>query len=417
MLDRASRPLRWLLLLAVLLAFPAGTRAQDTCDVVVALADPGPLPLLAYGIDYSAAGGSFVGRALTPVCTELFPAFENTVFDDDVGMLSDFIASHSGAEAPQALLSCVFALDGGFPCPDPTAFVVTAPAFPPFELLELHELFPDLPPPPALAITVTPRTPVCGDGFREGNEACDDGNTADGDCCSSTCGRDPAGTACADGDVCTLNESCDAAGHCVPTSTLACADADPCTTDTCHPGLGCVSTAAPAPLSVCVWDHRAALDLRDRAPGAPNTLGWQWRSTRATTAAAVGDPTVDTAYALCLYDEVAGSAALAARVDVPAGAGWRMLGTSGSRFEYKDRAGSADGVERVRVDGKPNGVKLQLKAAKAGLVLPGPVAPDRYFVQDGNVFAQLRNTAGGCWSVRFGDAVVNDPARFKAKAK
>jgi cysteine-rich repeat protein len=413
----ASRPSRWLLLLVVLLACPVAGRAQDTCDVVVALAEPGPLPLLAYGLDYHGAGGSIVGRALTPVCTELFPGFENTVFDDDVGMLSNFIASHVGVEAPQGLLSCVFALDAGFPCPDPSAFVLTAPAFPPFELLELHDLFPDLPPPPALGITVTPRIPVCGDGFREGSETCDDGNTADGDCCSSTCGLDAAGTACTDGDVCTLNESCDAAGHCVPASTRACADADPCTTDTCDPQLGCISAPVPAPIARCVWDHHAAIDVRDRAPSAPNTLTWQWRSTRATTAADVGTPTVDTGYALCLYDEVASSATLAARIDVPAGAGWRAVGTSGTRFEYKNRVGSVHGVERLRVDGKPNGVKLQLKAAKPGLVLPGPVAPDRYFAQDAQVFAQLRNTAGGCWSVRFSEAVANVAARFKAKAK
>ena len=29
--------------------------------------------------------------------------------------------------------------------------------------------------------------PVCGDGKIEGDEQCDDGNTEDGDCCSSTC--------------------------------------------------------------------------------------------------------------------------------------------------------------------------------------------------------------------------------------
>jgi hypothetical protein len=203
----------------------------------------------------------------------------------------------------------------------------------------------------------------------------------------------------------------------VPESRLACADADPCTTDTCDPQLGCVSAPVPAPIARCVWDHHAAIDIRERAPSAPNGLKWQWRSTRATSAADVGNPTVGTDYALCLYDEVANSASLAGRVDVPAGAGWRALGNSGTRFEYKDGTGTVNGVERVRVDGKPNGVKLQLKATKPGLALPGPVAPDRYFAQDHDVFLQLRNTAGGCWSVRFSDAIQNAAVRFKAKAK
>jgi len=35
-------------------------------------------------------------------------------------------------------------------------------------------------------------TPVCGDGFVEPGEECDDGNTVNGDGCSSTCKREPA---------------------------------------------------------------------------------------------------------------------------------------------------------------------------------------------------------------------------------
>ena len=277
----ASRLSRWLLILGFVLVLPSGSRAQDTCDVVVALDEAGPLPLLGYGLDYTSAAGSFVGRSLTPVCTRLFVGDLNFIFDDDVGRLSNFIADQTGPAAPQALLSCVFALDGGFPCPAPSAFVVTTPVFPPFEIFDLLALFPDLPPPPALSITVTPRTPVCGDGFREGSETCDDGNVADGDCCSSTCALDAAGTPCDDGNVCTLDESCDAEERCLPESTITCADADPCTTDSCDPLLGCASAPVPAPSSQCVWDHFGAIDLRAGATSAKNKLGWQWKSTRS----------------------------------------------------------------------------------------------------------------------------------------
>jgi cysteine-rich repeat protein len=65
--------------------------------------------------------------------------------------------------------------------------------------------------PEAIAVL---RPPECGNGFVERDEGCDDGNTADGDCCSSTCQLDPAGAACTeDGAPCTA-DACDAAGIC-----------------------------------------------------------------------------------------------------------------------------------------------------------------------------------------------------------
>jgi cysteine-rich repeat protein len=58
------------------------------------------------------------------------------------------------------------------------------------------------------------REAFCGDGVKEGAEQCDDGNTQDGDCCSSTCQAEANGIACADdGKVCTA-DVCEA-GICV----------------------------------------------------------------------------------------------------------------------------------------------------------------------------------------------------------
>jgi cysteine-rich repeat protein len=50
--------------------------------------------------------------------------------------------------------------------------------------------------------------PVCGDGVLEGDEACDDGNTADGDGCSATCTVEQDDCACGDG-VLDAGETCD----------------------------------------------------------------------------------------------------------------------------------------------------------------------------------------------------------------
>ncbi len=115
--------------------------------------------------------------------------------------------------------------------------------------------------------TPTP-TPFCGDGKVEGPEQCDDGNMADGDCCSATClfeladapctddgnacTRDicngagvcqhpasPAGTTCSDGNACTENDQC-VGTICMGGAPVTCNDDDECTVDTCEPTLGCL---------------------------------------------------------------------------------------------------------------------------------------------------------------------------------
>jgi cysteine-rich repeat protein len=58
------------------------------------------------------------------------------------------------------------------------------------------------------------RAVFCGNGFVDPGEECDDRNVTDGDCCSSTCQLDAAGTPCDDGNACTINETCDATGVC-----------------------------------------------------------------------------------------------------------------------------------------------------------------------------------------------------------
>jgi cysteine-rich repeat protein len=71
---------------------------------------------------------------------------------------------------------------------------------------------------PLLLLVTVPahaqETGVCGDGILDALEECDDGNLLDGDCCSSACLFEPAGTPCEDdGNPCTI-DACDGAGVC-----------------------------------------------------------------------------------------------------------------------------------------------------------------------------------------------------------
>ncbi len=65
---------------------------------------------------------------------------------------------------------------------------------------------------PTQTPTVTPG--LCGNGNVDPGEQCDDGNTASGDCCNSTCQFEPAGQSCNDHNTCTTGETCNAAGVC-----------------------------------------------------------------------------------------------------------------------------------------------------------------------------------------------------------
>jgi cysteine-rich repeat protein len=109
---------------------------------------------------------------------------------------------------------------------------------------------------------------VCGNGIVEAGESCDDGNTTDGDCCSSTCALEAAGSACSDGNACTQSDVCDGAGRCLPGGATVCDDGDFCTDDPeCDPTLGCPQPIAKTGFAgvTCHLDALAA-DLSRAAP-------------------------------------------------------------------------------------------------------------------------------------------------------
>ena len=124
-------------------------------------------------------------------------------------------------------------------------------------------------------VTVEPA--VCGDGLVSPGEDCDDGGTANGDCCSSVCAFEIAASPCDDVDACTAGEACDGAGGCSGTPVV-CSDGDACTTDSCDAITGCgfdpipgCATEIPATppwgafLIALMLAAAAALSIRTRA--------------------------------------------------------------------------------------------------------------------------------------------------------
>jgi cysteine-rich repeat protein len=81
---------------------------------------------------------------------------------------------------------------------------------------------------------------ACGNGVVDPGEACDDGNVANGDCCSSACVFEPVATSCEDGNACTTLDVCNGSGTCVGGPAPNCDDGNLCTDDSCEPSSGCV---------------------------------------------------------------------------------------------------------------------------------------------------------------------------------
>ena len=222
--------------------------------------------------------------------------------------------------------------------------------------------------------TPTPTATVaagCGNGRLDGGEACDDGNSTDGDGCGTDCVR----------------EACYA---CAGEPSLCVA----------APRLGCRRPAV---------GEKARLVLRGGGPPSRNKLVWKWLGGAATAAGDFGDPLTDTAYELCVFDRRAGIAALAGGYTIPAGRSWSAK--SGGKLRYRDPAGSGDGIALVNLRPGPDG-KARCIVAGKGASLASPVLP---LAGDPEVLVQFGHS-GACWESIFSTPRKSTATRYQAKA-
>ena len=262
----------------------------------------------------------------------------------------------------------------------------------------------------AMSITVFYSTD-CGNNQIDPNEDCDDGNTSNGDCCSSTCHFEAVGSSCADSTVCNGAETCDGAGTCLPGTPLDCDDGNLCTQDSCDPVGGCMHPASP--LAGCRTAVKSILLLKDKADDAKDKLVWKWVKGEPTAQSDFGVPTGTTQYALCIYTGTA--SALVANYNVPGDAmKWAGLGTQG--YKYTDATGSAAGITKVLLKGSTQDKSKCLVKGKG----TGLDDFDLTTLVDPVTVQLVNDSTPACFESTFTQADFiksNDAAQFKAKAQ
>lgn len=228
---------------------------------------------------------------------------------------------------------------------------------------------------------------TCGDGILQNtcSEQCDDGNTANGDGCSSGC----------------LAEA----------------------------GLGCPFT----PLTGCRLPFAAGkstVSIRDEEKIGKLQFRWRWKKGSATTVAELGDPIADapagTSYTLCVYDSVG----LLVQATAPAGgmcgvlkpqACWTPALGRDRGFWYRDPDQSIEpnGVARIDVTAGVDG-KASIAFDGEGGLFPFPSNGGFGGIHDLSEIAppllvQLQNSSGLCFETRYEAPFrLATPGRFLA---
>jgi hypothetical protein len=156
--------------------------------------------------------------------------------------------------------------------------------------------------------------------------------------------------------------------------------------------------------------------LKDGATDRSDLVRWKWSDADAVAPADFGDPTVATAYALCVYDAggatVAG-VAFAAGGACADGACWESMPAG---FRYRARTASAAGKSTTSVRlragdaGKPPKLDVKVKGPAAGLDSFGDAIAQP-------VSVQLTNDDGRCWGAVFDEpAAKSTSTTFKDRA-
>lgn len=169
---------------------------------------------------------------------------------------------------------------------------------------------------------------------------------------------------------------------------------------------GALTNCPSSPLAPCANPTKSLFSLK-RVIGNPSQskMIWKWIKGTATS---FGDPTDDTSYALCVYDD----SRLVLDYDVDAGAPWTL---AGSGYKFDSPTGNASGITKIKLKPGTGKAKAIVKGGLDFLELP---SGDPMFTQATEVRVQLvRTDTEQCWQGVFpAGAIENTTGKFKDKS-
>ena len=149
---------------------------------------------------------------------------------------------------------------------------------------------------------------------------------------------------------------------------------------------------------------------------ASNQFKWKWKKGAETSVDDFLSPGQGSAtYRVCLYDS-SGHAQPLMQMNVSAlavcdlASCWKPSGSTG--FSYRSRDGTPDGLTALKLKAGITG-KANVQAKGKGRLLPMPPLGLTLPVTAQLVIANGSRTE--CWQTTYATAILNDPARFKAK--
>jgi hypothetical protein len=170
------------------------------------------------------------------------------------------------------------------------------------------------------------------------------------------------------------------------------------------------------PATGCLTGAASSVQIKNDATTSKNQIKWKLKAAEAFDQAALGNPAMTRAYALCVYDHASGTPELVSTVRIDANASWESKDPKG--YAYKDKEGLEDGVTKATLRTGLAGRSSVAVSAKGALIpMPAPLDSTHYFEQNTKVVVQLVNGETSlCWTSEFTSAIKNDGSKFSAKA-
>jgi hypothetical protein len=168
---------------------------------------------------------------------------------------------------------------------------------------------------------------------------------------------------------------------------------------------------AVGPQDGCRTAAKSLLIIKDKSLPTKDKLIWKWIRGAATDPLEFGDPTDGANYSLCIYS--GDNANLAAELLVPFGSKWSP---SSRGYKYLDKAGSADGAQKIKLRGHATSDKSKALVKGGGEDLPDldPMSEEQMLALP--VKVQLINQGNGlCLEGNYSSSKRNKVTLFKAK--